>query len=272
VTALDWAGQTTHSLREHIDERSVALLPLGAIEQHGAHLPLATDTWIADGLAEAALQRCDEALQVLRLPTLALGQGLEHMDWPGTLALSATTLEALLYDIGASLARAGLRRVVMFSAHGGNLATLATAALRLRRDFDLLVVQACYFDFPPPADALTAREAREGLHGGALETALMWHFAPQHVDARALAYHASVEFEALAGFEWIGAETRPARFAWLASDLNRVGVCGDARAADAALGARLAAHYADGLARVLAEAADFPLTCLAPAGPPPNQR
>ncbi|KAF0286452.1 hypothetical protein BA899_08855 [Spiribacter sp. SSL99] len=267
MTAHDWADHTTHSLRDDISEASVALLPLGAIEQHGGHLPLATDAWIAEGLSKAAMQRCDERVHVLRMPTQALGQGVEHMDWAGTLALSPATFEAMLYDLGASLARAGLRRVVMFSAHGGNLAAMATAALRLRRDFGLLVVQACYFDFPPPADALTAREAREGLHGGALETALMWHFAPQQVVASAIAHHASVEFEALAAFEWIGAESRPARFAWLAGDLNPAGVCGDARLADAALGARLARHYADALAAILTEAADFPLACLSPPAP-----
>lgn len=259
MSAGEWAEYTTRSLPTGDDQATVALLPLGAVEQHGPHLPLSTDTCIAEGLSRAALAQCDDALPVLRLPTLALGQGIEHADYAGTLALKPSTLEALLYDLGASVAAAGVRRLVMFTAHGGNLAGMETAALRLRQRFGLLVIKACYFDFPPPADAISAREAQEGLHGGALETALMQHFAPDQVDARAIGHAPSVMFDALAGFEWIGAEGRPARFAWLAGDLNPAGVCGDARSADAALGARLADHYAASLAAILAEAARFPL-------------
>ena len=262
MTAAEWADHTTQSLGAIGGAEAVALLPLGAVEQHGPHLPLSTDACIAEGLSTAAIERCADDVPVLRLPTLSIGQGIEHADYPGTLALEPATLEAVLYDVGASVARSGFRRLVMFSAHGGNLAAMETAALRLRRDLGLLVVKACYFDFPPPVDAISAREAREGLHGGALETALMRYFAPAQVVGDRAGHAVSVEYDALASFQWIGAETRPARFAWLAGDLNPVGVAGDARDADAALGAQLAAHYAASLASIVAETARFPLARL----------
>ncbi len=247
------------------------MLPLGAVEQHGPHLPLNTDTRIAQGLAEEAMQRHRSGCPLLCLPALSIGQGIEHIAHSGTLALEPATFEAVLYDLGASVARAGLRRLVLFSAHGGNLAAVDTAALRLRRDFGLLVVKACYFDFPPLAGAIPERELREGLHGGALETALMMHFDPAQVDIERLEHHPSIEFDALADNHWLGAETRAARFAWLADDLNPSGVCGDSRLATAALGARLAAHYGGILAAVIEEAAGFPLNRLKSPGADPQR-
>ncbi len=259
MTVHRWAELDSAGLADYRSPESVALLPLGAVEQHGPHLPLDTDTRIAQGLVEEAMNRCPSALSLLCLPVLSIGQGIEHGAYPGTLALGPATFEAVLYDLGASVARSGLRRLVLFSAHGGNLAAVDTAALRLRRDFGLLVVKACYFDFPPPAGAVPERELREGLHGGALETALMMHLAPARVDVARLGHHPSIEFDALADRRWLGAETRAARFAWLAGDLNPSGVCGDSRLATAALGARLAAHYGAILAGVIEEAAGFPL-------------
>mgnify|MGYP000066980475 CR=1 FL=1 len=267
MSVRHWVELDSAGLAAQAVPAAVAVLALGAVEQHGPHLPLGTDTCIADGLVDAALARCGSDLVVLRLPTLSIGQGIEHAGHVGTLALEPATFEALIYDLGASVARAGLRRLLAFSAHGGNLAALDSAALRLRRDFGLLVVKACYFDFPGLPETLPEREHREGLHGGALETALLMHLAPGAVNQARLGHFASIEFDALADGRWLGAENRPARFAWLAGDLNSAGVCGDARLASPALGERLAGHYAQCLAELIAETAGFPLERLAPVPP-----
>lgn len=271
MTACHWGDLDSAGLADRRSPQAVAVLPLGAVEQHGPHLPLITDTRIAQGLTDEAMARCGSECRLLCLPALSVGQGIEHAGHPGTLALEPSTFEAVLYDLGASVARAGLQRLVLFSAHGGNLAAADTAALRLRRDFGLLVVKACYFDFPALPDALPARERLEGLHGGALETALMMHFDPQAVNHARLGHFPSIEFEALGEHQWLGAETRPARFAWLAEDLNPAGVCGDGRLASAEMGARLAAHYGGILAAVIEETARFPLERLntGPSGAQP---
>ena len=105
--------------------RDTAVIPLGATEQHGPHLPFASDTWIADALAARFCARVPEAVAI---PALPFGCSAEHAEFPGTLTLGWDTLRALLADLCASLARAGFARVVLFSAHGGNDALLADAA------------------------------------------------------------------------------------------------------------------------------------------------
>ena len=263
MTRHDWALHTHAGLSARLTRDSVGLLPLGAIEQHGPHLPLATDQIIAEGLANHAVEQCKSEHSIWLLPAVPVGQGLEHAAYAGTLSLSAATFEAVVYELGASAARAGLRRLVLFSGHGGNNAAMDNAALRLRHDHHMLVVKACYFDFPMPATpTLPAREWREGLHGGALETALMLYFNPEAVELQAAEHWPSMTSHALSDYTYLGAEQSAARFAWLAGDLNPAGVVGDARLASAAMGEAFAGHYAAILADIIAEAARFPLACL----------
>lgn len=260
MSAIRWSALSAEALADRISDRTVALLPLAAVEQHGPHLPLGTDTVIADGLVEAALSALPAELDVFRLPTLAVGQSLEHAAYPGTLTLAPATFQAVLMELGAAVARTGCRRLVLFSSHGGNLAAAETAALQLRAEHSLLVVKACYFDFPPPSgDLLPEREWREGLHGGALETALMLKFAPEQVRTEHCAHWPSIECSALADNRQLGAESGSGRFAWLADDLNPAGVSGNAGLATARLGDALSAHYSGILAELLGETADFPL-------------
>lgn len=265
---MNWRDLTAESLASEVDAQTVAVLPLGATEQHGPHLPLGTDTVIADGLVDSALKALPMGLSVLRLPTLSLGQSLEHTAYPGTLTLSSTTFQGMLNDLGDAVARAGCRRLVLFSSHGGNLADAETMALALRARHAMLVVKACYFDFPPPAtDPLPEREQREGLHGGALETALMLHYAPEQVITAKVSHWPSVDFTALADYRWLGAESGAGRFAWMAGDLNAAGVSGNATLATAAMGKALDGHYAGILAELIGEAARFPLSALRGSDP-----
>jgi creatinine amidohydrolase len=256
VNPVDWSGLTTTAVAERVNDRTVAVLPLGATEQHGGHLPLATDTWIARALVERAIHRLPAGMDVLRLPTLTLGQGLEHADWPGTLALSPATMEALLGDLGDSLARSGLRRLVLFTAHGGNGAAMEHAALRLRRRQGLLVVKSCYFDFPRPAGVFDDDEWDLGIHGGAVETAIMQALHPQWVGAIAPPDSASAGHPASAT---LGFENASGRVAWLAADIGPDGVAGDPSLATPQRGERLVAHYADELAAVLTRTGTWPL-------------
>jgi len=256
MNPMDWSDLTTAAVAERINDRTVAVLPLGATEQHGGHLPLATDTLIARALVDRAIHRLPAGTDVLQLPTLALGQGMEHADWPGTLALSPATMEAVLGDLGDSLARSGLRRLVIFTAHGGNGAAMEHAGLRMRRRHGMLVVKSCYFDFPRPAQLLADREWDVGIHGGAVETAIMQALHPRQVgpvqpsdpDRTHQPESTSLGFENASG-----------RIAWLAEDIGPDGVAGDASLATPQLGERLVAHYADELAAILTRAGSWPL-------------
>ena len=250
---MNWQQLTSPELAERVDNRTVAVLALGAIEQHGPHLPLDTDTRIAEGLLGAALPRVDPELDVLALPTLAIGASDEHASFAGTLSLNARCFADTLESIGASAARAGVRRMVWVNGHGGNRASMDTAALALRRRLGLLVVKCSYPKLGMPEAVDGINDLARGFHGGWLETALMRHLAPEQVRREALADFAAryidQESHALVSPEG------PAAFGWLAEDLNAAGVIGNAASATAEDGGRLAAFFADRIARVIEETA-----------------
>jgi len=248
----DWQTLTSVELRDRVTPDTVALLPLGAIEQHGAHLPLSTDHDIATGLAAAACAHLPDDFPLLTLPGMVVGASDEHLSFPGTLSLPAEVAIAVIEAHGDALARAGVRRLVLFNAHGGNKGVMDIAALRLRRRWGMLVVKAHYMRFTPPEGALPDAEWRHGLHGGALETSLMLALAPHAVRDERLGHPESRGEAMAAGGARLGPEGEAA-FAWLAEDLHPDGVVGNARLASPELGERLVAHYAARLAAVLGD-------------------
>ena len=156
-----------------------------------------------------------------------------------------------------------MRRLVLSNSHGGNRHAMETAGLHLRRERGLLVVKATYFSFPRPADVdLPEAEWRHGLHGGAVETAMMLHLHPDRVRTGKIRRFASLGEELEAAGSRILPEG-PAAFAWLAGDLNRSGAVGDAGLATAELGRLLVEHYGDALAAIIRDARDFPIDRLA---------
>lgn len=254
-----WRELTSGELGKMADSDPVAVLPLAAVEQHGPHLPLATDGIIGAGLLDAALEDLADEVPVLVLPTQIIGTSPEHASFPGTLSLEPDTLGRVLRELGGSLARAGLRRLVVSNSHGGNRSVVDTAALALRRDHGMLVVKAHYFRFPRPADVdLPEREWIHGLHGGALETAMMLHLRPDLVRREAIDSFPSLGEELASSLVRVAPEGQAA-FAWSAEDLSAQGVVGDATLADADMGARLVRHYASCLADVIDDARRFPL-------------
>lgn len=257
-----WTDRTGPELAELAASDPVAILPLAAVEQHGPHLPVSTDLVIGRGILEAALDVLPVAFPVVVLPELAVGASLEHEGFPGTLSLEGATLEAVLLAHAASLARAGVRRWVVFNSHGGNKHVVDAAGLRARVDHGLLVVKAHSFRFPRPDGlGLPEREWTHGLHGGAVETSMMLHLRPDLVRRDALARFASLGERLEETLEVVGPEGA-APFSWAAGDLNPHGVVGDATAADARIGARLVDHYAKFLAAIVRDARAFPLAHL----------
>jgi creatinine amidohydrolase len=167
-----------------------AVIPLGATEQHGPHLPLATDTWIADALAERFCARVPEAVQA---PALAVGCSREHLDFAGTLDVRAETLAAILSDVVASLARHGFARVFVFSAHGGNVEALRAALPALAAAAAPVEVLA-FTDLGAVARATAAASAAEGIdgaasghHAGEFETSILLAIRPGDVRVSAFA-------------------------------------------------------------------------------------
>ena len=271
-----WADLTGPELAALAEADPVAVLPMAAIEQHGPHLPLDTDVVIGAGLIEAAGRGYPEnRAPIIVLPAMTLGASLEHTGFAGTLSVSGEQAMAQLRAYGAGVAGAGIRRLVIFNSHGGNKAAIDMAALQLRHDHGLLVVKASYFRFAPPADTLAASELAHGLHGGALETAMMLHLAPARVRRDALADFPSYGAERAQAGATLGPEG-DAGFAWRAEDLNPQGVTGNAASATAEQGERLVETFGQRLAQIWHETATFDLSRLGSEGqsfkPSANER
>lgn len=249
-----WHTLTAPQIKAIANSDPVAVIILGAIEQHGTHLPLGTDLIIGEGLQAAMLSMMDPAIDVLCLPALAVGASDEHASFPGTLSLPAPLAIATLEAYGASIARAGIKKLVLINSHGGNKAVMDLAALTLRKQFAMRVVKATYTRLPALEGAIDAEELRYGLHGGQLETAMMHYLAPSLVmlDGYQPTPPATPASGALVSPEGSAA------YAWLAEDLATQGVAGDATGASAELGERLVKHYATQLAQVVAETAHLP--------------
>lgn len=148
-----WAGLCTRDFAALDPATTVAVLPLGATEQHGPHLPLSVDTTLVDGIVQAALPLLPAPLPVLFLPTQQIGLSPEHAAFAGTLTLSAETLMRVWREIGASVARSGVKKLVFLNAHGGHVGAMDVVARELRAAHGLIVYSVSWFNLPlvPPA-------------------------------------------------------------------------------------------------------------------------
>ncbi|QEY31361.1 creatininase family protein [Synechococcus sp. RSCCF101] len=226
---------------------STAVWPMGALEQHGPHLPLATDAIFAERVCTAVVSRLDPDLPVTQLPTQVLGFSPEHASFPGTLTLPAELLIGIVVEVGRQLASMGFRRLVLLNAHGGQIALLQVAARQLRLKATGLGVLPCFLWSGPESIAGLIREPErsQGLHAGLAETSLMLHLAPdlvgeeRPVDGLLQPPHA---VGPPPGWQLEGAVPS----AWLTEDLSRSGVIGDSRGAGADLGASLFEALVDG--------------------------
>lgn len=246
----------------HLDGgRSVAVLPVAAIEQHGPHLPLATDAMINRGILEHALAKVAADTPLLILPAFPVGRSDEHAAFPGTLTLGAETLSRVWFEIGQSVHRAGLRKLVMVNSHGGQPQICDIVAQDLRMRLDMLAVVANTFAFGEPEGLFPEEERRHGIHAGAYETSILLHLQPASVRTALVdAFQPASVAHAKAHRELRFHEG--VTIGWATQDLHPLGACGDARLASAAAGRALVEHVAARLAMLLDEVSRYPLTNL----------
>jgi creatinine amidohydrolase len=254
-----WQDLSTTDFGRVDSEQTVALLPVAAIEQHGPHLPLATDAFINDGIVRAALERCGGTPALLVLPAIDVGCSPEHTSFAGTISIRDATLLDAWTDIGRSVARTGIRKLVVFNTHGGQKSLVDLLAVRLRSELGMLVVRATYFSFGALPGLFDPAETLHDIHGGEIETSLLLHLKPELVRKAALADFAGLPHELGARNRLLGAE-KPVGIGWRAEDLNAAGACGNAARADGRRGAQHLAYLADRLAGLVGEVAATPLT------------
>lgn len=248
--------------RLHPDDRTVVILPVAATEAHGPHLPVTTDCDIARGHLGALGSHIDDATDVAVLPIEPIGASQEHCRFAGTESWPVDALVKRWFGVAEVVRGAGARRLVIVSSHGGNSAAVDTVILRARAELDMLAVGTAWLRFGSPEGLYSEREKRFGIHGGDIETSLMLHYWPGKVDMARAADFAS-RLEALEpGMTHLRAYG-PHRFGWLSSDLNAMGVVGDASAASAAKGAAHADHILSGFAGLVDDVARFDLDWLA---------
>lgn len=235
-------------------DTTLLILPTAAIEQHGHHLPLATDTLINNLLLGHALQKLPADLPVYALPPVHFGKSNEHIGFAGTLAVSASTFMAVLRDLGSSVASAGFQKLVLYNTHGGNTALIDVMARDLRAEFGLRTF-ALHGSGGATFEGLTPQERAYGLHAGEVETAFLLASVPQLVDRSAY----TVNYIADIGKpELLAPENAPAMFAWLTRDIASSGVMGDPRPATAENGARWLEQAAMRLAAALETMVRYP--------------
>lgn len=252
MTARAWIDLRAPDFARLDPAGTIAVLPTAAVEQHGPHLPVGTDTIIARGMLKAVAAACPEDLDLLILPVQAVGKSNEHLWAAGTLTLSAEVALRAWVEIGLSVARAGLRKIVLVNSHGGNLDLIGIVARELRVQAGMQAVKCQWGGFGLPEGVCSARERAYGIHGGDLETSLMLAFAPDTVDmARAADFASAAE---TAPIPPVG----PVALAWISSDLNPAGVVGEAHLATAEKGRATAAHQAAGFLAMCRDLAGLP--------------
>ena len=256
-----WQDLTTADFGRIDAERTVALMPVAAVEQHGPHLPLATDALINEALVRATLEQAPDNATLLALPAQNVGLSPEHTSFAGTLSIRDTTLLDAWTDVGRSVARTGVRKLIVLNTHGGQKTLVDLLAVRLRSELGMLVVRTTYFALGALPGLFDPVEVVHDIHGGEVETSLMLHIKPELVRTAALADFKGLPHELAARNKLLGAE-KPIGFGWRAEDLNSAGACGNAARADGRRGAQHLSYLADRLAALVSEVAATPLTIL----------
>jgi creatinine amidohydrolase len=264
-----WADLNTRDFARLDPATAVAVLPVGATEQHGPHLPLAVDQALVDGMIASALPHLPAQLPVLFLPTQQVGYSPEHSRFAGTLTLSSATVAATWIGLGECVARAGLKKLLLLNSHGGQVSLMDIVARELRTRCNLIVYSCSWWNLPL-GDAVNGlfspAEHRFGVHAGDIETSMMLALRPQQVDMAQARDFKSSSQERAAQYPILGNGTS-AKLGWEMQDYNPEGAAGNAAAATVDKGRAVLDAAGRQLALLLQELCALPLSTL--VDPPP---
>ena len=263
-----WSDLATTDFATLDLQRAIAVLPLGATEQHGPHLPLSVDANLAHSMVQASTPHLPPDLPALFLPVQRIGYSPEHAGFAGTLSLKAETVMRLWTDIAESVLASGVRKLVLFNTHGGNVGLMDVVARDWRARLGMLVYSTSWFNLPlleadgkDAMERFPAEEQRFGVHGGQIETSMMLALKPRLVRQSKFKTFESTSQQRARAFPTLG-NGRSAKLAWAAQDLNPEGAAGNAAAADLEDGLALIDAAGRALATLLREIDQLPANTL----------
>lgn len=266
-----WSDLTTADFASQDLARTIAVLPVAATEQHGPHLPLSVDTDIANGVVAASIPHIAPDLPALFLPTQTVGFSPEHTRFAGTLTLKAETVLRLWTEMGECVAASGVKKLVLFNAHGGQVGLMDVVARDLRARLGMLVYSVNWFNLPLLDESgrdlngmFSAEEHRFGIHGGEIETSMMLALSPDKVRMQHAANFASKSQDRAGQFSILG-NGKSAKLGWQMQDYNACGAVGNAAAATADKGRAVLDAAGRSLARLLSEIDQLPADTLSDA-------
>ena len=247
-----WADLSRPDFLRLDAKATIAVLPIGAIEQHGPHLPVSVDSDLTDATLRRCLPLLDPSLSVLIMPTISVGKSMEHVNHPGTISLSSDTFTRVVMEYGASVARAGIRKLVLCNGHGGNRAPLGNVLRDLRIEHGLITVLCSWSSFYDASELVGDDEYRHGIHGGDHETSAMLACRGDRVDMSRAENFRTVTDSWRQDFDFLDING-PAQVGWIIDDLCDSGASGNAAAATREKGEAILDNSARGMARFLAE-------------------
>ena len=256
-----WADLSTDEIAGADRDATVVVLPVGAVEQHGPHLPLGVDAMLNEGLVRETLDRLPDGFPILVLPPMPIGWSEEHGAFSGTLSVSSETLTAAWCEIGEGVAAAGFRRLVIFNSHGGQSEIAKIVSRKLRIANDMLAVAANWYALVDLAEVFGEEERRYGIHAGAIETSMMMHLFPGSVRTEKIADFKPSSVEMSRTYRRLG-PTGATPFGWMTQDLHESGAVGNAREADVDKGKLIVEKTAAAFVELLQDVAAFDLTAL----------
>jgi len=250
----DWLSLTT----QEFGRVRIAVLPVAAVEQHGPHLPVGVDTYIAEAYLKLVRAQLADDAPVLFLPVQAVGASDEHRAFRGTLTLAPETALHAFIEIGESVHRAGIRKLVIINSHGGNIALIDLAARQLRVRLNMLAVHTSWGRLGYPDKLFSDAEHTHGIHGGDIETSIMLAAYPDLVRRERIANFIPSTYAMEREYEYLRADF-PAGFGWMMQDLNALGAVGDASPATAEKGRAALEHGARAFVALLEDVERFEL-------------
>jgi creatinine amidohydrolase len=254
-----WAEFTSEDFATFDVGRMIAVLPVAAIEAHGPHLPLETDTTINEAVVAAAIPKLPKDLLVGFLPTQRVGKSNEHARYPGTLTFTVETLIRVWMEIGGCVAASGVRKLLLLNSHGGQISVMDIVGRDLRAKYGMLVVSANTFTLGLPEGMFAADELLHGIHGGDKETSMMLALRPDLVKMEKAQHFHSLTETMVRDFKYLSLAPK-GKVAWQSHDLNPLGAAGDATIATAEKGRKVVDYVSDRLVELLVEIDRAPLS------------